>query len=105
MAYHSSEIYPQSVTADFARTLERELVQKEQELHPSSDAKPGDVWGAYRLDEDGWWRLTTDPHPAQNQSPILFSERCPACATPSGTPDRSPSVPPEPSDTLPAAPH
>ena len=24
---------------------------------PPSDAKPGDVWGAYILCPDGWWRL------------------------------------------------
>lgn len=46
--------------------------------------------------------LATAPHPARSQSPVLSSEQCPACATPSGTPDTSPSVPPKPSDTPPS---
>lgn len=65
---------------------------------PPPDAKPGDIWGAYIMCEDGWWRLT-DPHPARNQSPVQSSEQCPSCAMPSGTPDTSPSAPPAPSDT------
>lgn len=30
---------------------------------PPSDAKPGDVWGAYRMDPDGWWRLNAPEPP------------------------------------------
>ena len=41
----------------------------------------------------------TAQHPAQNQSSVPPSEQCPAFATPSGTPDTSPSVPQSPSDT------
>ena len=41
----------------------------------------------------------TDPRPARNQSLVQSSEQCPSCATPSGTPDTSPSVPQSPSDT------
>ena len=43
--------------------------------------------------------LLTVQHPAQNQSSAPSSEQCPSCATPSGTPDTSPSVLPVPSDT------
>lgn len=36
---------------------------------PPSDAKPGDVWGAYRFDSDGWWRLADA---VVKQEPILI---------------------------------
>jgi len=30
------------------------------ELPEKEMSKAGDTWGAYRLDEDGWWRLNPD---------------------------------------------
>ena len=32
---------------------------------PPTDAKPGDLWGAFRLGADGWWRLDTPGHQRQ----------------------------------------
>lgn len=33
--------------------------------NPPRDAHPGAVWGAYRLDSDGWWRLNTGIPPGE----------------------------------------
>lgn len=40
---------------------------------PPSGVKPGTVWGAYRLDWDGWWRLRpVEPGFVHGKCLILF---------------------------------
>jgi hypothetical protein len=37
---------------------------------PAAVAKPGDVWGAYRLESDGWWRLAPPAAQAHLPGPL-----------------------------------
>lgn len=41
---------------------------------PPIDAQPGDVWGAYILHADGWWRLNLPPQPPTSPSEIASRE-------------------------------
>lgn len=34
---------------------------------PPSDAKPGDIWGAYRLTRSGWWTLNMKIKPEREK--------------------------------------
>jgi hypothetical protein len=40
---------------------------KDPTAYASPDAKPGDTWGPYRLDKDGWWCLMPSLDTALNQ--------------------------------------
>lgn len=51
------------------------MSETENDPWPPSDAKPGDCWGAYRLAEDGWWRLNsgTWPDPIYSQDGVFLN--------------------------------
>lgn len=46
-------------------TTKQTEAQDDNPPWPLGNARPGTVWGAYRLDYDGWWRLNVGIPPGE----------------------------------------